>query len=549
MNYSNVKIVSVNKSKIIELEPTLNFLFVVHNEIEFDEIKSTLKPINGYGVILEYIDNSSMQRFYIGRFFKYDVVLLKTSDMGSSNVNSVINTINRAIQIFKPCYILMPGIAAGLDNKLKIGDVVIANKIIGYEHEKIAPTEIIGRYPEYRSPRLYNLFSSMDMKSYNEQIAEDIDAYLSIEQKPTDSPDVDCITNCPRDKKEEFSYSNLLLNGNYPKTYTGDYISGEKLLDNDLCRTYYKTKFKEAMALDMEGLGVAAAGVFNRVYDWAVIKGISDLGDGNKSKNKETSQHFAMKSVVSVLKVIFDNENSFTADNLKTQTIFGMKRILISSSQCHGGQYEDITRVFLKTLAEKLITSNFKVLTGYGIGAGPAVMSGIFEGCNKLGIQLKEYADHFSTFPFPRNDQFAEHEDLTDIKLKNRELLCADAQICIFAFGNKSVNNDLTADGMLKELDLVSEYKALIVPLACTGGTAKKIYEIIKSPEGINKYVKPFFVEKHKFTVIKNNIDDEVNNYMNALKKLNSYSLANKTSVSQLSKYFDDVISLINLYS
>ena len=544
------EIVTADESKVIEIEPILNFLFVVHNEIEFGEIMSTLKPINGFQVILEYIDNSSMQRFYIGKFFKYDVVLLRTSDMGSSNINAVINIINRAIQIFKPCYILMPGIAAGLDNKLKIGDVVIANKIIGYEHEKIAPTEIIGRYPEYRSPRLYNLFSSMDMKAYNEQIAEDINVYISTKENAIDISDVDCTTNCPRDKQEEFSYTKI-FNGNYPKVYTGDFISGEKLLDNDLYRTYYKTKFKEAMALDMEGLGVAAAGIFNRVYDWAVVKGISDLGDGNKSKNKETCQHYAMKSVVSVLKVIFDNENSFTADNLKSQTAFGIKKVLISSSQCADGQYYNITRLFLKTLSEKLVTNNYKVLTGYGIGVGPAVMSGIFEGCNKLGIPLKEYSNHFSAFPFPRNDESAQQEDLSKIKSKNRELLCAKAQICIFAFGNKgkkSDNNDLTADGMNDELCLVSENKALIVPLASTGGTAKKIYERIKTSEGVEKYIKPFFVEKHKFTAIKNNIDDEVNNYMNLLKKLNSRSLENK-DISHLCNYIDDVINLINLYS
>lgn len=136
MNDSKYNTAVISKEKVNELEPLLNFLFVVHNEVEMSEMQKIITPLDGYGVILDYIEEECMQHFFLGKFFKYNIILAKTSDMGSKNVNSVINVINRAIQIFKPRYIIMPGISAGLDDKIKVGDVIIADKIIGFESEK-----------------------------------------------------------------------------------------------------------------------------------------------------------------------------------------------------------------------------------------------------------------------------------------------------------------------------------------------------------------------------------------------------------------------------
>ena len=224
----------------------------------------------------------------------------------------------------------MPGIAAGLDDNIKIGDVVIADKIIGYESEKIAPMEIIGRYPEFRSPRLFNLFCSLNVQTINSFLKAEIQEQIKAEE--TNAPKIkkpDCKTNCPKKTEHEFSHKKAGTPYSSPKVYTGNYISGEKLLDNPTYRNFIKTKFKEAKALDMEGLGVASASSFNRIYDWMIIKGISDLGDGNKGTNKTERQTFAMKNVISVLKKIFNDPCSFHASNLKQPQDCFRKNVLI----------------------------------------------------------------------------------------------------------------------------------------------------------------------------------------------------------------------------
>ena len=535
---------TIGSDKISELEPRINFLFVVYNEIEMGEMQQVLEPISGFSVILDFIEQDCLQHFYIGKFFKYNIVLAKTSDMGSRNVNSVVNVINRAIQIFRPRYIVMPGIAAGLDDKVNIGDVVIADKIIGYESEKIAPAEIIGRYPEYRSPRLFNLFSSASVHPFNLFLKSEIEAQIADESANKKVAEPDCKLNCPKVTEQDCSFGDFVDENGFPEVFTGNYISGEKLLDNSTYRSYLKTKFKEAMALDMEGAGVASASTFNRVYDWLVIKGISDLGDGNKGKNKTARQKYAMRNVITVLKKVFDDELSFSENNLKQVQGYNRKNVLISASQCEGGAHYELTSIFMEELARKLIIGNCNVITGYGLGVGPAVMYGIFDGCGYLRLPVYEYTDRFQCYAFPKVES-SRNGDRTKIdkcKEINRKILCSNVQIAVFAFGNKKGKS--SADGMIKELDAVAENNALILPIGCTEGTARKIFDLVVSEIGIEKYLLPHFRDRKKYRMDTVDVNKAIETYVNELKKINETAL----DENNIDAVVNAVVGLINLF-
>lgn len=530
-------VVTIDLNKVKELEPHLNFLFIVHNEIEMHEMQRTLQPLQGFSVILDYIEDESLQHFFIGKFFKYNIVLVKTSDMGSINVNSVINVINRGIQIFRPRYIIMPGIAAGMDDDIKIGDVVIADKVIGYESEKIAPIEIIGRYPEFRSPRLFNLFCSVNTHSFNVFLKSQIEIEMDKEK-------TDIVDEHLKDKKDKFSWNEVIGKNRFPLVFTGNYISGEKLLDNPVYRGLLKLKFKEAKALDMEGVGIASASTFNRVYDWLVIKGISDLGDGNKGSQKIVRQIFAMRNVIMTLKYIFNDVNSFPLSSMKQVKGYNRKNVLISGSQYNGAELSDLTSEFIKKLTKQIIKNNYNILTGYGVGIGPAVLYGIFEGCHEMGLSTEEYTDRFQSFAFPREvltDKFGD-EKLEECKRINREILCANAKIAIFVFGNKK-DCDL-ADGMIKEMDLMRRKNALLLPVGCTKGTAHLIYEKIIKDDDLLNYIKSYFTDRSKFRSKASNADADYDEYMKKLDELDKIELKKESidSVVQI------VMALINLY-
>lgn len=540
---------TIDDNKLKDIEPKINFLFVVHNEIEMGEMQQAITPLSHFSVILDFIDPECMQHFLIGKFFKYDIVLAKTSDMGSRNVNSVENVINRAIQIFRPRYIVMPGIAAGLDDGMSIGDVVIADKIIGYESEKIAPYEVIGRYPEFRSPRLFNLFCSANVHTFNLFLKTVIQKNISEEASMLPTAKSDCKTNCPKEVEKGFSWQDSVNSYNYPRVHTGNYISGEILLNNAEYRHYLKSKFKEAVALDMEGVGVASASTFNRVYDWLVIKGISDFGDGNKGVNKTERQIYAMKNVILTLKKIFDDEHSFPDSSLKQLFGYGRKNVLISASQCDRGNYTEITEFFMERLAKQLIVSGFNVINGYGIDVGPSILYGIYDGCDQLRLPLREYANRYQCFAFPRrttkdfeNDRKSDDKKLEWYKAKNRRIMCENAQIAIFAFGNK--RGPSGADGMFEELNLVAEHHALVLPIGCTKGTALEICKAVCSQNGIEDYLMPYFRDRKKYCVIAGDPEEDVRKYCRKLMQISRISL-NENNIDVV---IGQVIELLNFY-
>lgn len=522
-----LKYFSVDLKKIQELEPRLNFLFVVHNDIEMDEMLHSMNTLDGYGKLLKYIDAcGSKQSYFIGKFFEYDIVLMQTADMGYSEVDAVINTLNSAIAIFKPRFIVMPGIAAGMDKEINIGDVVIAKQIIGYEIKKIGKKENILRCPSYYSHRMFNLFNGIPTLDFN----------MKWECELTDE--------------------NEIINKS-PKIYKGIMLSGEKLLDNRNFKKQLLLEFKEAKALDMEGLGVASASIFNRVYDWIVIKGISDLGDGKKKTNKDKNQKFAMQNAIKVLKEVFNDTTSFGKDELKLDYAeYRMKKVMISSSQCEKGENLELTSSFLKRLSAKLIESDIKIISGYGLGVGPEIMTGIFEGLLKKNVEIKKYSQYFAIYPFPRIEKrlssYCEERSksqdfaLESYKKVNRDMLCNNAKIFIFAFGQKLKDGVPTcAEGMFEELDYALKNKALIIPIGATGSTAKKIYEkTTENDDSIKKYYAEYFLNRKKEYGIEINIEDRLRQYLEDLKYINIKNL----TFENIDNIVDVTIKLINTY-
>lgn len=525
--------ISIDKIKMMELEPLINFLFIVHNDIEHEVMYNEIKPLDRYGKILKYIDSCGNKNvYYIGKFGLQNVVLTKSSDMASVDVNSVINLLNSAIGLFKPRFVIMPGICASLDDKIKIGDVVVVNKVVGYETEKRKFHEVIGRYPTYKSGRLYNLFDGIVLNKFNQSIA----GYISSTNK---SADETCTDKQLYAEKYDFVKS-------YPKMHKGAMITGEKLLDDPCFKMQLNHQFPEASCLDMEALGVASACIFNQVYDWLIIKGISDLGDGRKGEKKRESQYYAMKNTVMVLLMVFNDEYSFCENEMKISVEkYNLKKVMLSASQCEGGDYEEITKKFMAKLAWELVANNCKIYTGMGREIGDAVVAGIEYGYTNIKNATLKYEDYFELFPFARGSgmsDWLEHYDISTINNANRDRLCSSPNVFIFAFGNKLVQNNIVqADGMIKEKNIAERKNALIIPLPATGGTAIEIYEdLIKKP---NDYLEGYFKNKLSFTNSSQPIDEWVDNYVKALNEIDM-----ELSEENIPAIIDKVIEIINIY-
>ena len=130
-------------------------------------------------------------------------------------------------------------------------------------------------------------------------------------------------------------------------------------------------------------------------------------------------------------------------------------------------------------------------------------------------------------------------------KIKNREVLCLNANVAVFVFGNKNGNENLYADGMREELNLVAKNNALILPVGCTGGTAKLLYDEIKTENFKTNYLRPYFYERNKYRAVSSNCEEDVSDYFKKLDQLNKLSLKEENIYEVVQK----ILELINLYS
>lgn len=514
-NKSKVTI-TIGKDQMMEIVNQINFLFVVHNDIEYELMREQLEPVDGKSNILRYVDSEgSKQVYWLGKFGAFSIALTKTPDMASLDVDAASNVVNSAINLWKPAFVIMVGVAAGLKDGCKIGDVVVSREILGYERVKIGTDNIIGRYPHLRSGRLYNLFDSILQCEYDRVLpSREDDCYYKLN-------------------------SDLLGQ----KIRKGTIISGEKLLDNSTCRTQLKEEFPEAIALEMEGVGLASACIHNRVFDWIVVKAICDFGDGGKGNNKDQNQIFATRNAIALLRMVFDEVNNFSESEFKVDYEYAFRRnVLISGSQVADTYKktneikDEETKSFCLELTQGLLKENYRITTGYGLGVGNYIVRGVMDYIKNTHRYPDNvvYDRYLSCFPFPRNAFSNNKQDalLEKCKYLNRELLVANTKIAIFIFGYKcdSKKQIVEADGMMEELELAARNNAFVVPVGATGGTAQSIFnEVVNS---LHKYYP-------------NRSENQLINIGDALKNLNIPT--DLTKEKERTRLINDILTFINL--
>lgn len=158
------------------------------------------------------------------------------------------------------------GIAAGPKDKVKVGDVVVSDRVLDYEHvrgELIMEKIIENPRPLYLeiSGRIKNDLSTFDVKTMHYQFIE-----LKNRLPEKDFP-------------EEIDIGNFL-----PSFHRGTLIAGERLFADGKINEFRKSIDERIRACDQEDSGFAQACKIHDI-DWCVFRGISDYGDPQKKKD------------------------------------------------------------------------------------------------------------------------------------------------------------------------------------------------------------------------------------------------------------------------
>ena len=145
------------------------------------------------------------------------------------------------------------------------------------------------------------------------------------------------------------------------------------------------------------------------------------------------------------------------------------RTVFISGSAYEYGRFGDSGRPFIRNLSRALLNSNFKIITGFGLGVGNHVLDATLEVV--YSEKRAPIVDHLMVFPFPGPG----HTE--SIKTTYRSDLIGHAEIAIFLFGNKLEDIAVKeADGMEEEFEIARSQQATLIPVGACGYTSEKLW-------------------------------------------------------------------------
>jgi nucleoside phosphorylase len=170
---------------------------------------------------------------------------VRIAEVGAGNNISAVES-ERAIGYFEPDVLLFVGVAGGLKDDVKIGDVVAATKIYAYESGKVGDKDQF-----LTRPVVGNSSAQLVARARAEARKNDW--------------------------RERLSSSEPL-----PEVFVGAIAAGEKVVaaQESQMFKFLRSNYNDALAVEMEGFGVLNAAFAYPSIQVIVIRGISDMVEG-----------------------------------------------------------------------------------------------------------------------------------------------------------------------------------------------------------------------------------------------------------------------------
>ena len=256
------------KSSISEIQPyPIDVAIVCAVPVEYDAVRQHLFSIGEAGWDLASIPNdgdwwtATVPFEGSGSFLR--IALAKSRYMGLAAAAALATT---AIHIFKPRFLVMPGITAGRAGKTKIGDIVVPDRVWDHGEGRWADNdgkmEFTSRaIPQSLEQEIYSWAEGVKLSTnFGKTVRADWIA-LDRANKVYDPPSI----------------------------HIGPSVSGAAVIDSD---KYWTSMIREkkVIGLDMEAYGFALAAKLARgtLYgpDWIVAKSVCDFA-ANKDKEAQ----------------------------------------------------------------------------------------------------------------------------------------------------------------------------------------------------------------------------------------------------------------------
>lgn len=262
----SIKYIDESLAYFTENLPYFNILVITATPLEKAELHKVLQPIDGRdGIITVPVKK---QTYFLAQFGKYQIIHVACGDMGTIGRESATITASDAIASCSPKAVFMIGIAFGINRKKqKVGDLLVAERVIPYEPQKIGKDH---------------------------------------EDRGKAGPAGITLLNRVRNV-HDWEY---LIGERQVGIQIGEVLTGEKLVDDVAFRDALLETYKLAIGGEMEGASIYAACEGN-VKEWIMIKAICDFADGKKKINKKKNQLTAVGSALSFCEHLFGKPHVF----------------------------------------------------------------------------------------------------------------------------------------------------------------------------------------------------------------------------------------------
>jgi hypothetical protein len=161
------------------------------------------------------------------------------------------------------------------------------------------------------------------------------------------------------------------------------------------------------------------------------------------------------------------------AANYKRASIF-----ISGAAEEYGAWSRTVAETFIHKLSYEITARKNRIVTGFGIGVGSAVINGVLARLNEVGKTVSDEDIVMRPFPQVATGGASLAAEWTDY----RKLMIGYAGIAVFIFGNKRDANGaaVLANGVRQEFDLCCQAGVSPLPIGATGYLAAQLWSEVR---------------------------------------------------------------------
>jgi Sir2- and TIR-associating SLOG family/SIR2-like domain len=198
-------------------------------------------------------------------------------------------------------------------------------------------------------------------------------------------------------------------------------------------------------------------------------------------KYRQLKQDYFIRDLMrfAVYTVLVDDYSEITTLLERVATSYKQSSIFISgAAHDYGGWKAADAEEFLHKLSYQIASRRNRIITGFGVGVGGAVINGALAFLNDAGKTISD--EDLVMRPFPQVATGG--TSLADRWTEYRKAMVEYAGIAIFVFGNKKdeKGNIVPSNGMRQEFDLCVKAGVRPLPVGATGFVAEELWQEVR---------------------------------------------------------------------